>query len=199
MFLPAKLLLLGHPAHLLLVPGLLLGPDSLHHFRYLALVANIGIILASTSFQSFETWGTTALPVGAVDDKPLSNYPRGVLAMSKLVTLALALALLGASTAATAATMSCFVDTPADDRFTPNRCFGVVPGAKYTTAVFRVDAPLPENFEVVWSDSRCNPDHSVCSVPIQAFLPKTMKATVLDLDTSTFFKVSATASFEDGR
>jgi hypothetical protein len=123
--------------------------------------------------------------------------------MRKLVTLGLALALLGASTAAAAATMSCFVDTPANDRFTPNRCFGVVPGAKYTTAVFRVDPPLPENFQVLWDgdrpDSPCNPDHSVCSVSIQAFLPKTVTATVLDLDNFTWFRVSATAWFEDGR
>jgi len=80
-----------------------------------------------------------------------------------------------------------------------NRCSGVVPRAKYTTAVFRVDPPLPENFEVLWSDSRCNPDHSVCTVPIQAFRPKKMTATVLDLDNSTFFRVSATAFFEDDR
>jgi hypothetical protein len=130
---------------------------------------------------------------------PKSNYPRGDMAMRKLVILVLALALLGASTAATAATMSCFVDTRANDPFTPNRCFGVVPGAKYTTAVFRVDSPLPENFQVLWSDSRCNPDDSVCTVSIQAFKPKKMTATVLDLDNSTFFRVSATAFFEDGR
>jgi hypothetical protein len=129
----------------------------------------------------------------------MNNYPLGGMTMRKLVTLVLALALWGASTAATAATMSCFVDTPALDPFTPKVCFGEVPGAKYTTAVFRVDPPLPEHFEVLWSDSRCNPDHSVCTVPIQAFRPKKMTATVLDLDNSTFFRVSATAFFEDGQ
>ena len=66
--------------------------------------------------------------------------------MSKLVTLVLALALLGAATAATAQTMSCFVDTRANDPFTPTRCFGVVFGARFTMAVFRVDSPLPQHF-----------------------------------------------------
>jgi len=137
------------------------------------------------------------LPVGAVDDKPLSNYLRGVLAMSKLVTLVLALALLGASTAATAATMSCFVDTPANDPFTPNRCFGVVPGRQFTTAVFRVDNLLP-NAEVLWSDSRCDSSSATCAVTITAFVRKTMRATVLNPD-NTWYKVSATALFENGQ
>ena len=97
--------------------------------------------------------------------------------------------------------MSCFVGTPA--KFTPNRCFGVVPGAKYATAVFRVDPPLPENFEVQWDGDRpnaqCNPLSSICKVLIQVFLPATVTATVLDLDNFTWFRVSATALFENGR
>jgi hypothetical protein len=109
-----------------------------------------------------------------------------------------ALELLGTSAGPT---MSCFVGTPA--KFTPNRCFGVVPGATYATAVFRVDPPLPENFEVQWDGDRpnaqCNPLSSVCKVLIQAFLPATVTATVLDLDNFTWFRVSATALFENGR
>jgi len=70
--------------------------------------------------------------------------------MRKLVTLVLALALWGASTAATAATMSCFVDTPALDPFTPKVCFGEVPGAKYTTAVFRVDPVWSKNWNFLF-------------------------------------------------
>jgi hypothetical protein len=118
--------------------------------------------------------------------------------MKELVKPLLICALLGSPMAATAETMSCFVDTPALDRFTPHRCFAVVFGARFATALFRVDRPLPNNYEVLWSDTRCDSTKSTCAVRITAFLPKTMEATVLNLDNNTFFRVSATASFENG-
>ena len=84
--------------------------------------------------------------------------------MSKLATLILALALLGAATAATAETMSCFVDTAANDHFTPRECFGWwVPGRHFATAVFRVDNLLP-NAEVLWSNSQCDSSSATCAV-----------------------------------
>jgi hypothetical protein len=95
--------------------------------------------------------------------------------------------------------MSCFVETTKLDPFTVGKCFAIVPGAKDAKALFRVDPPIPENFGVQWSDPKCTPNHTTCSVTIQAFLSKTMTATVLDFDDFTFFQVSATASFEDGR
>jgi len=122
--------------------------------------------------------------------------------MKKLVTLVLACALLGPAIAATAQTpppMSCFVDTPAYDEFTPEYCFAVIPGARFATAVFRaLPPPLPNRFEVRWSDTRCDPKSPICSVRIAAYRPKTMTALVLNFDNFTFYEVSATAELEAG-
>ena len=124
--------------------------------------------------------------------------------MRKLMILVLALVLLGASTAATAATMSCSLDGV---DFTPKYCFGMLPGAHYAKAVFRVDPPLPENFEVRWRkvlkgneyDVPCNAYSSVCTLSIQAFVPLTVIALVLEQDNHTWFEVSATAFLENGQ
>lgn len=118
--------------------------------------------------------------------------------MKELVKPLLVCALLGSPMAATAETMSCFVDTPRLDRFTTPRCFSVIFGAQSATAVFRVDPPLPNNFKVLWDDTRCNSTQSTCAVRIRAFTEKIMRATVLNFDNHTFFEVSATASFENG-
>jgi hypothetical protein len=128
----------------------------------------------------------------------VTSHTRGVLAMRTLMTLVLAV-VLGAATTATAATMSCLVDTPALDRYTPENCTAVIPGAQFATASFRIDPPLPQHFQVFWSDARCNPQKVVCNVTIGVFVPKTMTATVLNVDTMTFFQVSATADFENGQ
>lgn len=89
--------------------------------------------------------------------------------------------------------MSCMVDTPADDQFHGGHCFGLVHGARYTTAVFRVDNP-PSDFQIVW-DKGCpvSTSNTSCAVTIRALRPYTMGATVLDFDSYRFYRVAATA------
>ena len=61
-----------------------------------------------------------------------------------------------------------------------------------------VAPPLPNRFEVRWSDTRCDPKSPICSVRIAAYRPKTMTALVLNFDNFTFYEVSATAELEAG-
>jgi hypothetical protein len=121
--------------------------------------------------------------------------------MGKLATLIIALALLGVATAATAQTeqtaltgntMSCFVDTPANDEFTPTVCSAVV-NRQSTKAVFRVDNFTP-GANVQWSDSRCVSGRETCTVTIRAYVQKTMRATV----GTPGYRVSASARYERG-
>jgi hypothetical protein len=120
------------------------------------------------------------------------------IAMKELVTPLLACALLASPMAATAETMSCYLAIPGpDEEFTPDRCAAVFCGASGATAVFRVDPPLPNNFEVRWSDTICDSTRSTCAVGIRAFEFKTMRALVLNRDNNKYFEVSATANFEN--
>ncbi len=120
--------------------------------------------------------------------------------MTKTLNSMIAAILFSLSVNAVAApVMSCMVDTPAYDEFNERFCFGLVYGARYTTAVFRVDNP-PSKFQIIW-DKICQPSTSntSCAVTIRAFRPYTMAATVLDFDSYKFYRVQATAEFEDGR
>ncbi|WDE02885.1 hypothetical protein SG34_015685 [Thalassomonas viridans] len=58
--------------------------------------------------------------------------------MKKLLTAGLLTASSLVASQAYAATMECYVDTPAWDNYTPNSCFAMVWGANKATAVFRV-------------------------------------------------------------
>jgi len=88
----------------------------------------------------------------------------------------------------------CFVDTPALDPWQSPNCFNVG-FARTTSALFNV-FNLPSNFNVLWSDSRCNEGFTSCSLPISFFQQITVTATVLDLDNGTFVQLTSTASYE---
>jgi len=90
--------------------------------------------------------------------------------------------------------MSCLVETIGFDIYEANGCFADSPRPS-TLAFFRIDG-APSNFRVLWSDSRCNPNRTICSVPIFPLRPVTMSATVLNLSNNTFFTASATARYE---
>jgi hypothetical protein len=137
--------------------------------------------------------------------------------MRKLITLVLALVLLGAATAAmadpaatvaAADTMSCFVGSNVPNPpYTPNYCeLRLRNGARYSTAKFRVDfsppVPPPGGFRVWWSHPSCDINLSTCSLPIGRMEWKTLTATVRICDepincTSGYsFDVSATALYD---
>jgi len=97
-----------------------------------------------------------------------------------------------------AAGMSCYVDTHAYDRFTPNNCLSMIWGANSATAVFRIDDE-PANRYIDWQTPDCPSNSNVCTTTIYAFSPFQAHATVINLDTGEVTKVSATARFEDGR
>jgi hypothetical protein len=126
--------------------------------------------------------------------------------MSKLATLVLALALLGAATAATADTMSCSVAGTNPPVYTPDVCDAFKPGISYAWAKFRVDPAPPLTIEqialVQWTSApHCNYTSYICSVLLNANVPKTMTATVL-YHPNPFVPwsiVYATASFENGQ
>ncbi len=93
-----------------------------------------------------------------------------------------------------AASMKCFVDTPAFDQFTTGFCFSNWTTFT-TTAVFRIDNE-PSNFTIIWSDSRCSSSSDTCLLPIRHFQTITLNATVLNNDNNTFSTTSATARYE---
>jgi hypothetical protein len=106
-----------------------------------------------------------------------------------------------ATSQAFSAEMECYIDTQAYDHYTANRCFAMVWGARKATAVFRVSGANKDINTVIWSDkaSSCGSSTSTsCSFSIGPFAPHKASATVLYSDGS-WEKVSATASFEDGR
>jgi hypothetical protein len=153
----------------------------------------------------------TALPVGTVDDKPLINDPRGVLAMRKLMILVLTFALLGAATAATADTLSCSVAGPNPPVYTPDDCYADRPGIRHAYAKFRVDPSPPLTVgdirEVRWfninGDARdslagCSHAGHICSVLLNANQAKAVEAVVLYF-TAPGSIISASASFGDGQ
>ncbi|MBG9996012.1 hypothetical protein I6F50_13150 [Pseudoalteromonas sp. NZS127_1] len=104
------------------------------------------------------------------------------------------------SAQASADQMECYVDTQAYDQFTPNHCFAVIYGKRTATAVFRVVGNGSDIDSVVWSNaaSSCGVSGTSCSFSIKSFKSNKAEATVLYTD-GTWSKVSATASFEDGR
>ncbi len=93
-----------------------------------------------------------------------------------------------------AASMKCFVDTPAFDLFTTGYCHSSG-NPRTTTAVFRIDNE-PANFTILWSDSRCSSSSDTCFLPIRHFQQITLSATVLNNANNTFSTTSATAHYE---
>lgn len=91
--------------------------------------------------------------------------------------------------------MKCFVDTPAYDLFTYNRCFGVG-SARTTTAVFKIDGGPSSNYSIIWSNSRCSRTSKTCFLPISQGRTIRLNATILDFNTSRFYQVSATARYD---
>jgi hypothetical protein len=140
------------------------------------------------------------------------------MAMKKLITLVLAWASFGSGISATAQppySMSCLVDPMANDEFTPEYCFAMVPNARYAKAVFKVDGPLPDGVYVLgWgvSDGRtplrplegCKPRDMTCTVMIQAYRPTWAYADILDSELAPYDEINswsrvfATAEFEAG-
>ncbi|MEZ7279671.1 hypothetical protein EXT42_15695 [Pseudoalteromonas sp. CO302Y] len=120
--------------------------------------------------------------------------------MKKVLTSIGLLAASVFSVHASADTMECYVDTQAYDQYTPNRCFAMVFGQTYATAVFRVVGDGSTIDSVIWSNdaSSCGTSGTSCSYQIRAFRPSKAEATILYAD-GRWSKVSATASFEDGR
>ncbi|MBB1384550.1 hypothetical protein H5119_03105 [Pseudoalteromonas sp. SG45-5] len=104
------------------------------------------------------------------------------------------------SAQASADQMECYVDTQAYDQFTPNHCSALIYGKNKATAVFRVIGNGSDIDSVVWSNaaSSCGVSGTSCSFSIRSFRGYKAEATVLYTD-GTWSKVSATASFEDGR
>ncbi len=97
-----------------------------------------------------------------------------------------------------AQTMSCYVDTPAYDQFTPNNCVAMIfNGPTTTSAVFRIDNPPANLQSVLWSDSACSSSATTCITDVRAYRPKSVSATVLKTD-GTFYQVSANAHYELG-
>jgi len=101
---------------------------------------------------------------------------------------------------ASADQMECYVDTQAYDQFTANRCIALVYGKIETTAVFRVIGDGSDIDSVIWSNaaSSCGTSGTFCSFKIRAFISNKAEATILYTD-GRWSKVSAIASFEDGR
>lgn len=104
------------------------------------------------------------------------------------------------SAQASADQMECFVDTQAYDQFTANHCTALIYGKTETTAVFRVIGDGADIDSVIWSNaaSSCGTSGTSCSFKIKAFKLNKAEATILYTD-GRWSKVSATASFEDGR
>ena len=115
----------------------------------------------------------------------------------KLKTILLA-GLFFSSTAAMADGMSCYVDTPGSDSYTPTHCFAMIYGASQATAVFKID-PLPANYYIDWHNPGCAANSTVCTAVINVMQTYKATATVIDLDNGTTTDVWATAHFEDGR
>lgn len=102
------------------------------------------------------------------------------------------------SSSALAVGMSCYVDTPAYDEFTPGICLSTVHGAKTATASFRID-DLPANYYVDWKKPACsNTGAGICTAVIKVFQPYEAIANVIDLDTGIVTEVSAIANLENG-
>ena len=60
----------------------------------------------------------------------------------------------------------CFVDTPAWDNYSYERC-GAAGSARTTSMVCTVDGSTLGNFSVNWSDSRCSSSSKTCMLPIR--------------------------------
>lgn len=104
------------------------------------------------------------------------------------------------SLSANADLMECYVDTQAYDQFRSNACFALVYGARSATAVFRVVGNGSEIDSVQWTGaaSSCGTRGTSCSFTIRPFRPYKAEALIL-YSNGTWSRVSATASYEDGR
>ncbi|ALQ06649.1 MULTISPECIES: hypothetical protein [Pseudoalteromonas] len=104
------------------------------------------------------------------------------------------------SAQASADQMECYIDTQAYDQYTANYCSALIYGKSKATAVFRVVGNGSDIDSVVWSNaaSSCGVSGTSCSFSIKSFRGYKAEATVLYTN-GTWSKVSATASFEDGR
>lgn len=95
----------------------------------------------------------------------------------------------------TGASMKCFVDTQAYDKYRSGHCYSVG-NSRTATAVFKIDGGPDSNFRVHWSDKRCSKTSKNCFLPISWFHSITVSADVLDLSNGTFISTSATAEYE---
>ena len=120
--------------------------------------------------------------------------------MKKILTTAALIGCAIFSAQASADKMECYVDTQAYDQYTGGRCFAMVFGARSATAVFRVVGNGSNIDSVQWSGaaSSCGTRGTSCSFQIRPFRPYTAEALIL-YSNGTWSKVSATASYEDGR
>lgn len=107
-------------------------------------------------------------------------------------------AMLLASSTAMADGMSCLIDTPAYDTYSPNTCIALIFWEPSATASFRIDN-VPTNYHIHWDQPGCADDLTYCSTIVYPYQPYTAEATVYDLDAGTVEEVSATAYFENGQ
>ncbi len=98
------------------------------------------------------------------------------------------------------AALACYVDTYAYDELSEGYCFAAwTPwtAPNPSVAYFSIIDLPPGNYQFQWSISGCG-NAASCSVSIGTEQQITATATILDLDTSTFKQVSATAEYIDG-
>ncbi|GAB4194032.1 MAG: hypothetical protein Tsb002_25090 [Wenzhouxiangellaceae bacterium] len=93
--------------------------------------------------------------------------------------------------------LSCYVDTPAYDQFTPYFCSSIwFFGPNTTTAVFQVFNVNPASHSYNWSVNGCSGEQ--CFTTIGAYVPLTVSVTVTNNATGQQYNLSATAEYELG-
>ncbi len=120
--------------------------------------------------------------------------------MKKLLQASVLIASSVIASQAFSAEMECYVDTQRFDNFTPNYCVGLVWGAQYADAVYRVSGANKAIDQVIWggvaSGKGCT--GTSCVVSIRAYSVNKATATILYTD-GTWENVSATAELENGK
>lgn len=90
--------------------------------------------------------------------------------------------------------MRCLVDTPRWDQWGSPYCMSVG-FARNATAFFQIQNP-PANYQIIWSDSRCNSGSVSCALPIRTYQQISLSATVLNTTNNTYVTVQASAQYE---
>jgi hypothetical protein len=91
--------------------------------------------------------------------------------------------------------LKCLVDTPALDEFTSPGCVAISRDHPTATAVFQVFNLHDREILIDWSDSRCQVNSIICSVPIEGNSNVPMTVTVTDKLTGRSLSDDATAVY----